>query len=136
MIISPFAPVGLGFTVTAGVASQSTQIMLAKLSASGKAQAQPTHIKLLNKGSADIWFSFTQPAGAAVAIPVPGTTDVGTPGGCFLEPGVDQIFTINCGWGTILSTTTGLVGASPGFYLNTIAGAAAQSLYCQLGEGA
>jgi hypothetical protein len=116
--------------------SQSTPITLGG-GGSSNSLALPFHadsqqIRLLNKGTADIWLSFTSPLGATIAIPTPGTTTVGTPQpATWIEPGVDLILTLACGW--IPLPTTAYNG--PGFFLNSISSAASQTLYLQIGEG-
>lgn len=116
--------------------SQSTPIVLGGGGSTGTLaipyHADSQQIRLLNKGTVDIWLSFTSPAAAAVAIPTAGTTTVGTPQPVtWLEPGVDLVLTLPQGWQALTGTTLN----GPGFWLNTIATVASQSLYLQIGEG-
>lgn len=93
---TPFQPYGQTVSLqTSGSAStaQSRQITAANFGL----DRLPPMIRVINRGTADIWISFTN-AQTTIAIPTPGTTTAGTPQACFLiVPGVVEIFVPNAG---------------------------------------
>jgi hypothetical protein len=129
MQLSPFMPIGAPFALTTNATpstSQSATVTYASLGITGKG---PSSVRLLNKGTADIWVSITQEAMAEI-IPVAGTTGPGTPanaGSVWLEPGVDLVFTI----AAVSGPTT-----SAKLCINSISASASQEFYVQFGEGA
>jgi len=132
--ISPFSPAGNSFIITVGVANQQTPILLTGSANANISSGMPTQIRFFNAGSSAVWVTMSVTSGVAAVIPSAGTTTMGTPQPViFIEPGVDLIFTIPCGF-----TPIAQAGAAPinGFYLNTISAVAAQPLWCLLGEGA
>ncbi len=71
-----------------------------------------------------LWFSMTFAAGTA-AVPVAGTTTVGTPGAAqWVAAASERVFTINA------------QNATGAFYINTIHVSTSVAVWCQLGEGA
>jgi hypothetical protein len=137
----PFQPKGDAFVLTTSATpntSVSIPVVLGGGSSTGSL-ALPYHadapaIRLLNKGTVDIWLSFTNPAAATVAAPTAGTTTIGTPQPViWIEPGVDLIFTLPMTFAALVGAPAGLNG--PGFWLNMVAAAASQSFYAQIGEG-
>jgi hypothetical protein len=127
--LSPFAPAGNAFIITVGVANQQTPILLTGSGNANISSGMPTQIRVFNAGTAAVWATFSTTSGVSAVIPSAGTTTMGTPQPVvFIEPGVDLVFTIPCGFTAI--------NGIPGFYLNTISASAAQPLWCMLGEGA
>ena len=132
-----FTQMGSSFIITTngtGSTTQSTPITIGTggLLVPTYPDYIPGAIRCLNKGTADIWVSFTSPASATAVIPVAGTTTIGTPQAItWFEPGVDLIFTFPTT--LIMQNLSGAQGF--GFWMNTICTAASQNLQCQLGEG-
>lgn len=82
--------------------------------------AFPPQARMVNRGSADVFVSFTTASTAAV-LPTAGTSTIGTPtNGWYLIPGIVEVFTL----------PTGDV-----VWLNYICTAASQVFYVALGEG-
>jgi hypothetical protein len=109
----PFCQQGKTISLTAGVASQSRQVFPADFGLPAVASAPtgfPPHVRIVNRGTVDIWVSFTT-ASTTIAIPTPGTTTVGTPQqGFLILPGVIEIFTLPTGgllWIQDISTQAG-----------------------------
>jgi hypothetical protein len=132
MLLSPFMPIGNAFIINTngtGSTAQQTPVTLAALGLPANF-GSPTNIRVLNKGTSDIWFNFSLTTAGTIAIPTAGTTTTGTPQpGYWAEPGVDLIFRMN--------PAMALIGSpgSMGIYLNTISAGTSQPLYCQFGEG-
>jgi hypothetical protein len=132
--LSPFSPAGNAFIITVGVANQQTPILLTGTANANVTSGMPTQIRFFNAGTSAVWATLSTTSGVAAVVPTPGTTTMGTPQPVlFIEPGVDLVFTIPCGF-TPIPQAGG--AAIPGFYLNTISAVAAQPLWCLLGEGA
>ncbi len=134
--ITPFQRLSQSAIITCGVAAQSTPLLLAGGANLNLGSGQPTQVRLLNKGTADIWFSFTAPAAnGAIAIPTAGTTTIGTPQPAqWAAPGIEISLSLECGW-QLLQGLPGNAAPAIGVWLNTIAGAAACPLYLVFGEG-
>jgi hypothetical protein len=123
MLLAPFQPYGNAFILTTNsVASTVTSVLLSGL-LNIPAGQNPTAIRFLNKGAADIWISLTAGA-SAILVPTAGTTTIGTPQPVFwLAPGVDFVLTPPLpGGGNV--------------YLNSISTAVSQIFYGQFGDGA
>lgn len=133
MQLQPFMPIGNAVILTTnGTASTNNSVMVPYVPSAGLniASAQPTQIRMLNKGTADIWVSFTAAATAAV-IPTPGTTTFGTPQPVsWLAPGVEITLSLPGIFQLQGATATGY-----GFWLNNISTGISQNFYFQLGEG-
>jgi len=116
---APFQPVGNTVSLqTSGTAStsQSRQVTIANF---GVDYARP-NIRVVNRGSADIWISITE-ATATIAIPTPGTTTAGTPQQCWvIVPGIVEVFTIPAG---------------PTFWVSDISTGISQVYHIIMGEG-
>lgn len=94
--------------------------------------AKPPNIRLLNVGTAVVWFSMTNPAAVAAVAPTAGTTDMGTPRPVsWLYPLIEISLTIPCS----IAGLSGVAGSPLGFWLNVISGTASQNIYLQLGDG-
>jgi hypothetical protein len=93
---------------------------------------QPPQIRLLNKGSSDIWLGFSSPSAVAAVIPTAGTTTLGTPQPViWLAPGIEITLTL----AVSILPLVGVAGLPLGFWLNTISVGVSQNFYLQLGEG-
>lgn len=122
MQLAPFQPYGNAFILTTNsVASTVTSVLLSGL-LNIQTGANPTALRLLNKGTSDIWISLTAGAGV-ILIPTAGTSTIGTPQPVlWLAPGVDCV----------------LSPALPGgnnVYLNSISTGVSQLFYGQFGDG-
>ncbi len=133
MQLQPFMPIGNAVILTTnGTASTVNNVMVPFVPSAGLniASAQPNSIRMINKGSADIWVSFTA-ASTAITIPVAGTTTVGTPSAVsWLAPGLEITLTIPGVFQLSGASATGY-----GFWLNNISTGVSQTFYFQLGEG-
>jgi hypothetical protein len=109
---------GQTITLTADLAARSIQLTPANFGMPGTTFCG--QYRMVNRGSADIFISLT-PATAVIALPVAGTTTVGTPAlGIYLIPGIVEVFTATSG---------------PSLWINSISTAAAQVFYISCGEG-
>jgi hypothetical protein len=106
----------IGFT--AGVASQSRLVQQSDIGLN----YFPTQVRIRNAGTVDIWVWFSSTS-TVLAIPVPGTTTVGTPSkGIPIVPGVLEVFTLsNFQLGTL--------------YVSDISTSANQNYFLTFGEG-
>lgn len=135
MQLQPFMPIGNTVILTTnGTASTANNTMVPWVPSAGLniPSAQPNQIRMLNKGSADIWVSFTA-ASTAIAIPTAGanTGTIGTPtAATWLAPGIEITLTIPGPFALSGATATGY-----GFWLNNISTGVSQVFYFQLGEG-
>lgn len=134
MQLAPFLPMGNSFIINTNATpstAQTTPCYLTGTLQLNLGDMQPNMIRMLNKGTADIWVTLSSGATATnAAIPTPGTTSTGTTQPSFwVEPGVDLIFTMP----VIFQFTA---NSRVGFFISTISTVASQPLYCQLGEGA
>lgn len=96
---------------------------------------QPQQLRILNKGTVDVWHLLTNgPAGGTAAIPTTGTTTFGTPQpGFWAAPGVEISLTLPIQIKVIGSLLNGI--NQYGFWINTIATVASQVVEYCLGEG-
>lgn len=109
---------------TSGVAStsQSVQITPANLGlpASAAGTPFPPNIRIVSKGTSDIWISITILT-ATIVIPTPGTTTVGTPQPCLIVlPSSIEIWSFDPG---------------PTMWINNISTGVSQTFHISLGEG-
>lgn len=122
-INAPFSPHGLTVGLaTSGTAStaNSRQITSTILGIKDSVFAALQSVMCVNRGTADVWISFTT-ATATIAIPVADGTDTGTPAQALvLIPGAYLIFTLNTG---------------PTLWVNDISTGTSQDYYLTFGEG-
>jgi len=122
-VLSAFQPQGLtiGFVTSGTIStSQSVQVTPQNLGFAANQTTFPPNVWLINRGTADVFISFTL-ATATIAIPTAGTTTVGTPTQAFnLVPGVPVVLTIPVG---------------PTIWMQNISGTASQTYYVTFGEG-
>lgn len=94
--------------------------------------SQPPQVRLINKGSGDVWLNFSSPAAGTAVVPTAGTTTLGTPQPVsWLAPNVEIVLTLPVS----IAPLSGVSGSPLGFWLNTISTLASQSFYLQLGDG-
>lgn len=105
--------------------SQSVQILpanlgLTQVGTSGVFQPFPPNIRIVSKGTSDIWISITINT-ATIVIPTPGTTTVGTPQPCLIiVPSSIEIWSFDPG---------------PTMWINNISTGVSQTFHISLGEG-
>lgn len=117
---TPFQPLGKTISLTAGVTAQSRQILQTDFGLPGMNTPFPPHMRVVNRGSADIWLSFTG-ASTTIVIPTPGTNTVGTPQQAIIVvSGVVEVFTL----------PTGAV-----LWVQDISLSASQTYHLTIGEG-
>lgn len=120
---SPFRPhgktVSLQTSATPGT-SQNYQILASDFGLTS-GQIWPAHFRIINNGTADIWFAARPTAGLVAAFP---TIVAGTAGtsqvGFRLKPGVVEVFTLQDG---------------PAFWVSDVSGTASQPYDLSPGEG-
>jgi hypothetical protein len=124
MQLAPFQPLGNAFILTTSATpSAIVSVALDLRGLLNILSAAPGSLRLLNKGTADIWISIGA-ANPASLIPVGGTTTLGTPvASVWLEPGVDLVLTF---------PQAGQLGQ----FLNMASSVASQQFYGQFGDGA
>lgn len=121
-VATAFTPKGNTITFTTSGTGSTAQGVLITPANLGlpTASALPTQVRMVNRGTTDVFVSFT-PAPATISLPVAGTTTVGTPApGIYLIPGIVEAFTL----------PTGDV-----VWMNNISTAVSQSYYVTFGEG-
>lgn len=121
-----FAPQGKTISFSAGVASQSRLILQSDLGLN----FTPSAVRIINAGSAIIWFNMAAASGGSVVIPTPGTTTVGTPQLAIpVMPNAIEVLTLPIPW-TIQAASN-----VSGFFLQDISTVAAQVYHLLFGEG-
>lgn len=131
-ILSALTLMGNSALLTVGVANASVPVIYKGAGNLNIGDVDPPQIRLLNVTTAMIWLNFSSPAAGTAVIPVAGTVTLGTPQPVvWAAPGVEITITIPVS----IVPLTGVAGGPNGFWLNTIAAAAAQTLQLQLGEG-
>lgn len=117
----PFKPVGntIGLTTSSSTSTSQSRAITPQNFGLGD---YPRQIRVVNRGTADVWIAFFQ-ASTVVSIPTPGTTTAGTPQGVtILVPGVVEVFTLP-------------VGQNSNIFVSDISATASQTYYMQGGEG-
>lgn len=133
-ILSALTLMGNAALLTVGVANASVPVIYKGAGNLNLGDVDPPQIRLLNVTTGMIWLNFSSPAAGTAVIPVAGTTTLGTPQPVvWAAPGVEITITIPVAITAL--TGAGVSGGPLGFWLNTIAAAAAQTLQLQLGEG-
>lgn len=116
---TPFQPYGQTVSLQTS-ASASTASSRLITPANFGLDRLPPMLRVINRGTADIWISFTS-ATTTIAIPTPGTTTAGTPQACLIIlPGVVEIF---------------VPPAGPGFWVNDISTGTSEVYHLTAGEG-
>ena len=96
---TPFVPQGNTISLTTSSTpstSQSRQITPANFGL-GSASIFPAQVRVVSRGTGDLWINFTTATGTIV-IPTPGTTTVGTPQlAIIIIPGAIEVFTLPTG---------------------------------------
>lgn len=112
---APFQPKGKTISFTTSGTPSTAQSRQVQASDFGLNNRLPDNLRVVNRGSADVWISFTE-ATATIAIPTPGTTTTGTPQQAIcIVPGVVEVFTLPAGpvlWVNDIST-----GASETYHI-------------------
>jgi hypothetical protein len=112
--------------------NNSVPVPLAGSANLGLPTLAPGNIRLLNIGTAVIWFSLTSPAAGTAVIPTAGTTTLGTPQPViWIAPNVEVVINLS----VAIQALTGVAGGPLGFWINTISLGASQTFLMQLGDG-
>lgn len=120
-VITAFSPQGntISFT-TSGTPSTAQSVQITPTNFGVGGPGFPSQVRVVNRGTADVWISFT-PLTATIAIPTPGTTTVGTPAlAICILPGIVEVFTLPSG---------------PTLWMNNISTGTSQTYHVLIGEG-
>lgn len=137
MQTAPIALFGNSAILTTNAGASTNTSVPVLLSALGFVNFQnPPQIRLLNKGTADIWLNFTNPAAVPAVIPVAGTTTLGTPSPViWLAPGIEITLTLPVSIAPMTGVTGVTGAAATGFWMSNISTGTSQSFQFQLGDG-
>lgn len=132
MLLAPIFLQGNSAILTTSATPSTSRSVPVPVSSMGVSGGVP-QIRLLNKGTVDVWLSFTSPAAAAAVIPTAGTeATLGTPQAVlWLAPGIEITLSLPCS----IAPLTGVTNTPVGFWVNHISTVASQVFQLQLGDG-
>lgn len=134
--LNAFQPLGNSIIIATAVGastSQETPVAFAGVSGFNVGDNFAGQMRLVNLGTAAIWFNIGLASGGNVAIPTAGTVTTGTPQNAIIVlPNTDITLTL-----PIRPVNIAVAPAAPsfGFYLRTISTGVSQQLVLQVGEG-